>query len=85
MPIYTATVITTEPNELLTRIHDRMPVILPPEVHDRWLDPGPMDPRFAVSHLVPYAAHEMVGSFVSTRVNRAGYDEPDCIDDITPF
>ena len=62
-----------------------MPVILPREVHERWLDPDAMDPHFATSYLVPYAAREMVGSVVSSRVNRPGYQEPDCIDDITPF
>ncbi|MGI9433461.1 MAG: SOS response-associated peptidase, partial [Geminicoccaceae bacterium] len=29
---------TTEPNELMAEIHDRMPVILGPDDHDRWLD-----------------------------------------------
>ena len=84
-PVETATIITTEPNELLARVHDRMPVILPRDVHERWLDADAMDPHLATSHLLPYAAREMVGSVVSNRVNRPGYQEPDCIDDIAPF
>lgn len=35
----TFTIITTTPNEVMARVHDRMPVILPPEAWGRWLDP----------------------------------------------
>ncbi len=38
--LYTCTIITTQPNELVAPLHDRMPVILPPEACRRWLDPG---------------------------------------------
>src|SRR5690606_7874863 len=37
--IRSCTIITTEPNELLATVHDRMPVILPPDAYDEWLDP----------------------------------------------
>jgi putative SOS response-associated peptidase YedK len=37
--IYSATIITTGPNELMEGIHDRMPVILSPEDYDLWLEP----------------------------------------------
>ena len=36
--IYTCTIITTEANDTLRPIHHRMPVILPPEAYDLWLD-----------------------------------------------
>ena len=39
--IESCTIITTEANELLGEIHDRMPVILPEQDYDRWLDPKP--------------------------------------------
>jgi putative SOS response-associated peptidase YedK len=39
-PVETCTIVTTEANELLQRIHDRMPVILAREDYDRWLDVG---------------------------------------------
>ena len=35
-----ATIITTEPNEVAAEIHNRMPVILPPELYDAWLGTG---------------------------------------------
>lgn len=39
-PIESCTIITTEPNELMSAIHNRMPVILPPASYDQWLDPA---------------------------------------------
>jgi putative SOS response-associated peptidase YedK len=39
-PIDTCTILTTEPNELLKDVHDRMPVIVPREKWGAWLDPG---------------------------------------------
>src|SRR5207342_2612912 len=39
----TFTIITSAPNEALRDLHDRMPVIVPEEAWDRWLDPAPVD------------------------------------------
>lgn len=39
-PIESCTIITSEPNELMTAIHNRMPVILSPSDYDQWLDPS---------------------------------------------
>ncbi len=47
-PLYTACIITTEANELMAPIHDRMPVILTPEAWSRWLDS-----RTAMSEVTP--------------------------------
>src|SRR3954465_13778582 len=41
--LYTCSVITTEPNELMKDIHDRMPVILKPDDEKIWLDPSVSD------------------------------------------
>jgi putative SOS response-associated peptidase YedK len=41
----TFAVITCPANELMAQIHDRMPVILPPETYDRWLAGIEPDPR----------------------------------------
>ncbi len=38
-PIESCTIVTTAPNELMTQIHNRMPVILHPNAYDEWLDP----------------------------------------------
>jgi putative SOS response-associated peptidase YedK len=67
------TVITTEPNALMTELHNRMPVILAPEDYDQWLgtskdaDAREID---ALRHLIrPFDADMMVAYPVSTNVN----------------
>jgi putative SOS response-associated peptidase YedK len=52
----TCTIITTQPNELVAPIHNRMPVILLPEDEDHWLDPDMTEPEEIVSLLRPYPA-----------------------------
>jgi putative SOS response-associated peptidase YedK len=42
-PIDSCTIITTDPNSMMAPIHDRMPVILPKDAYDVWLDPGFQD------------------------------------------
>src|SRR5664280_236913 len=64
--IKSATIITTSPNELMTPIHDRMPVILPPAAYSRWLDPKPLSSLGLNNLLISYPAGEMVAFPVST-------------------
>lgn len=71
-------IITTQANELMRPIHDRMPVILAPEDYGRWLDPRaePADLRLL---LRPYPSDAMVAFPVSTYVNSPAHDDPKCI------
>ena len=66
-------IITTTANALIAPIHDRMPVIVPPEAFDRWLSPVEPDPR---DLLVPFPADLMRLWPVSARVNSAANDDP---------
>ena len=77
--IRSATIITTEPNELMASIHSRMPVILPPDTYSQWLDSAPQSPNRLQNLLVPYPAGEMEAYPVSTLVNSPGNDRPECI------
>lgn len=77
--IQSCTILTTEANELLSPIHDRMPVILPPQAYDQWLDPDLQDTRQLQSWLRPYAAEAMATYPVSLEVNRPGNDSLTCI------
>jgi len=77
--IRTCTIITTEANDLVRPIHDRMPVILPKAVEDRWLDPGEGSLDRLQALLVPYPAEEMDAYDVTVIVNSAAHDAPDCI------
>jgi putative SOS response-associated peptidase YedK len=73
------TILTCRPNELVARVHDRMPVILGQEGSERWLDPGAADPEDLQSLLEPYPADQMACHPVSTLVNSARNDSPECI------
>lgn len=67
--IHTCTILTTEPNELMADIHDRMPVILPKEKRSIWLNPSIHDNEQLKTLLVPYVADEMMAYEVSEKVN----------------
>lgn len=70
-------ILTTSANELMGRLHDRMPVILPESRYDAWLDP---QPRADLSDLLrPYASEAMEMFEVGSRVNNARNDGPECI------
>lgn len=77
--VRTATIITTEPNDLVKPIHNRMPVILPRHAYPQWLDPSPQQPSGLQSLLVPYPSGEMEAWPVSTLVNSPGIDRAECI------
>lgn len=77
--IKSCTIITTEPNALTEKIHDRMPVILKPNAYDRWLEPGDVSAEKLMPLLKPYAASQMTATRVSTLVNNAQIESPDCV------
>jgi putative SOS response-associated peptidase YedK len=78
--IDSATIITTEPNELTAAVHDRMPVILRPDDYDLWLDPEFEGKEKLQSLLRPYPAGEMTAFPVSTIVNSPRNENSSCID-----
>ena len=75
--IESCAILTTAANELVTPIHDRMPVILDRSDYDLWLDP---DAREEDLHgiLRPFPAAEMMAVPVSARVNSTAVDDPEC-------
>ncbi len=81
----TCTIITTEPNELIRPIHDRMPVIVPRELEELWLDPSPKAPGELARVLRPYRAEELELFAVSSLVNSPANDGPECIEPIHSF
>jgi putative SOS response-associated peptidase YedK len=70
--IRTFAIITTDANELVVDIHDRMPVILSPNDYARWLGEEP-DPRDLMR---PFPADLMRMWPISTRVNKPENDDP---------
>ena len=77
-PLLSFTVLTTEPNPLLGQIHDRMPVVLPPERWERWVDPAVPSPALA-DLLVPLPAGQMRAREVSTYVNDPKHEGEACV------
>lgn len=77
--IRSCTIITTTPNDLMGRFHHRMPVILPRDAQQTWLDPEPRAPQDLLPLLRPYPPEEMVAYPVSKMVNSPRNDSPDCI------
>jgi putative SOS response-associated peptidase YedK len=78
----TCTIITTNANDLAATVHDRMPVILPPEHYNRWLDPNRQPTTDLQSLLRPYPTEAMTAYPVSGVVNSPAHDQPDCVEAI---
>ena len=74
--------ITTRPNQLMQSIHDRMPVIVPPENYGTWLDRGNGNMPELQSLIRPYAAERMQAYPVSLRVNTPRNDDAALIERI---
>jgi len=78
--IESCALLTTEPNDLLRPLHNRMPVIVHPRDYDLWLDPKVQDTERLQSLLRAYPPEEMEAFAVSQLVNRPGNDDPRCIE-----
>ncbi len=71
----TAAIVTTTANHTLSAIHDRMPVIVPPEAFDLWLDCANVDAMIASALIAP-AREGLVEAYeVSPAVNRVANDD----------
>lgn len=76
--IESCTIITTAANELVKRMHDRMPVIISPDQYDTWLQDNAA-PDSLQQLLRPYPADEMQMHRVGPGVNSPKNDAPECI------
>lgn len=81
--VRTCAIITTEANELMRPIHDRMPVIIPRGQEDLWLDCEAEGSDHGVVELLellrPYPAEEMETHQVSNLVNSVANDSRECL------
>jgi putative SOS response-associated peptidase YedK len=73
--IESCTILTTSPNSLVKDLHNRMPVIVPPEKYDIWLDPDIREFAAIRDVLGPYDANRMRRYPVSTRLNNSKVDD----------
>lgn len=79
-PIESFTIITTEANEMVGKLHDRMPVILAERDHAAWLDPKNDEGNAVKKLLCPYPAEEMRAYPITARVNNVRNEGPDLIE-----
>lgn len=77
--IPSCTIVTTAASEFIAPIHDRMPVILSQDAEPMWLDPDVQDTDALSELLTPYPSDLMSAYEVSSVVNSAANDVPECI------
>jgi putative SOS response-associated peptidase YedK len=73
------TIITTEPNEVVGKVHNRMPVILKKEDENTWLNPDLTEPQELLPLLTPYPAELMEGWRVGDAARNWKNDSPELI------
>jgi putative SOS response-associated peptidase YedK len=69
-------VVTCAANELMGEIHDRMPVIIPPESYDHWLSTLDPDPR---GLLTAFPSAPLTMWPIATRVNKPANDDAEIL------
>jgi putative SOS response-associated peptidase YedK len=79
-PLDTFTIVTTDANESVASIHDRMPVILSPHDADTWLSP---DVAAARALLGPFKGETRMRA-VTRRMSNSRFESPECLDDAEP-
>jgi len=84
VPVRTFSIITTEANESMAPVHDRMPVILPREAEAKWLDPKLTDPGQLMPFLRPCPSNLISMYEVSPEVNSVKTDSAKLIEPAEP-
>ncbi len=78
-----AAIVTTQANEVLAPIHDRMPVILAPDAYDLWLDSANVDGKTAAALIAPAQSELFEAYEISPLVNRVANDGPQVLEPYT--
>ena len=75
----TCCILTTEANELIRPVNDRMPVIIQPDSYNLWLDSTTYDLHDLQDLFEPYPSDLMVAYPVPELVNNPRFDSASCI------
>jgi putative SOS response-associated peptidase YedK len=78
--VLTFTILTTDANPLMARIHERMPVIIRPEDYAAWTDPSLTDVTKIQAMAQPYPERLMEAYPIGRKVNSPQHDSPDLIE-----
>jgi putative SOS response-associated peptidase YedK len=79
----TAAIVTTRANRTLSLIHERMPVIVPPEAFGLWLDGATVDATTAAALIQPAPDNLLEAYEISTAVNRTANDNPKLLEPVS--
>jgi len=82
-PIESCTLLTTEANDVVSLVHDRMPIILELKNYGGWLDPQRQRLEDVSAILRPFPAERMVAYPVGRWVNDPRHDDPRCVEPAT--
>jgi putative SOS response-associated peptidase YedK len=81
-PLRTCTILTTDANDLVAHVHDRMPVLIAEQDLDEWLSPEPLSPE-ELGRMIRPAPIEVLEAFrVSTLVNDAREEGPELVEPV---
>lgn len=72
---FSCSILTTKPNKIVAKVHNRMPVIVNKNDEEFWLDPKNNDFEKLFRLLIPYPENEMSVNIVSKRVNSPANDD----------
>jgi putative SOS response-associated peptidase YedK len=78
-PLYSAAILTTAARGEMERIHERMPVILPPQLWGDWLTAGPEEAPHLHDVVAAAPAPPLVATPIGTRVNAVRNDGPELL------
>jgi putative SOS response-associated peptidase YedK len=78
--VRTFTIITTDANEKLRALHDRMPAILPGDTWAAWLGEEPTEPHDLLALLISYPSADLAAWPVPRRVGRVAEDDPGLVE-----
>lgn len=81
-PTASCTTIVTEANRTVEKIHERMPVILPPDAYDEWLNPEVTEKDRLQKQLSPCSATKTDIHPISRLVNNVRNNDPRCVERI---
>ena len=75
-------ILTTDANALMRPVHDRMPVVVPPEAWERWLDSEVQRPDELADLLAPAEPKTLRKCRVGSFVNKVGNDGQECVREV---
>lgn len=80
--VTSCTIIVTDANQFMKRLHDRMPVILDPNDYERWLDPAIQDTTSIKRLLAPAPNDWLTEWTVSRQLNNPRHEDPECAEPV---